>query len=417
MQYYVFKVLPGTLTVWMQGAALWIIDHEDPGDGWVYLAFEPELKVEEELKSWVERSSENGMIKVKYGKTREAADAALPVTAHLSEIHEIKPVKVWIQVAYKDLDTVVEPVGFWRIFIDGPAIQLSGTGGGSNPGLQTTPGPGLQDTTPEIVGEGAVSVNTFGILKIESATTNTLIAVPWTWYSKNEIDAKDIPVAKLVKTTNLSEDDTLLAYVANGTYAAWTVDDNGKWSPLETVNVEAAASSLEISDPKSATGKMAIVKPIASQLSIARGKGLWLCRKNPLDAEGKPKPFWIYGQSVTTDVETEIVAPPKTGTGTTNVVSNILGNPYAQETEINELVFEGEIHKNDRIWIPNGTKTALYVMYRVMNGKGVWFYSGIDPDTRKTTYIMDIRVPAGLGFWYDRRGTTPMKIKWSRRSE
>ena len=303
------------------------------------------------------------------------------------------------------------PVGFGRVFIDGPAIQLSGTGGSSNPGLQTTPGPGLQDTTPEIVGEGAVSVNTFGILKIESATTNTLIAVPWTWYSKNEIDAKDIPVAKLVKTTNLSEDDTLLAYVANGTYAAWTVD-NGEWTPLETVNVEAAASSLEISDPKSATGKMAIVKPIASQLSIARGKGLWLCRKNPLDAEGKPKPFWIYGQSVTTDVETEIVAPPETGKGTTNVVSNILGNPYAQETKINELEFKGTIDENDRIWIPNGTKTPLYVMY--LQQKGGWCYSGMDPKTGKTTYITDIRVPAGLGFWYDRRGTTPMKILWRR---
>ena len=167
---------------WLQGKALWIIDHEDPGDGWVYLAFEPELKVEEELTSWVERSAANKMIRVKYGRTRAEADACTPVIAQLSDKHQVTPVKVWIKVSLADMNkvTIVEPVGYWRIFIDGPAIQLSGTGGSSNPGLQTTPGPGLQDTTPEIVGEGAVSVNTFGILKIESATTNTLIAVLWT---------------------------------------------------------------------------------------------------------------------------------------------------------------------------------------------------------------------------------------------
>ncbi|MCQ2390322.1 MAG: hypothetical protein MJ240_02760, partial [Kiritimatiellae bacterium] len=104
---------------WLQGKALWIIDHEDPGDGWVYLAFEPELKVEEELNAWVTRSDENDMIRVKYGETRAEADACTPVIAHLStkEGHEVRPTKVWIKVSLNDLNqvTVVKPVGYWRI--------------------------------------------------------------------------------------------------------------------------------------------------------------------------------------------------------------------------------------------------------------------------------------------------------------
>lgn len=417
VQNYVFEVLPGTLTVWQQGAALWIIDHEDPGDGWVYLAFEPELKVEEELKSWVERSATNDMIRVKYGETREAADVCTPVIAQLSDKpgHEITTGKVWIKVSLNNLNqvTVVKPVGYWRIFIDCPAIQLSGTGGGSNPGLQTTPGPGLQDATPEIIGEGAVSVNTFGILKIESATTNTMIAIPWTWYSKEEHKAEDIPVRKLVKTTNLTEGDVLYCSVTNGngrTYAAWAVVE-GEWQSCSTVYVDkqGLGSVQVVADDDNDEVKSG---DYASSTRIPRGNALWLIRQNPVDASGKALPFWVYGQSVTTEVTNEIRAPREGET----VFSTTLGNPYARPVKLNSLVFEGEISTSDRIWYYTQTGVIKDIQY--VPGKGWQMATTMMVNGRvRTVYSYNVEIAAGMGFWYDRRGTTPLKIKWPKPQE
>ena len=425
VQNYVFNVLPGTLTVWMQGAALWIIDHEDPGDGWVYLAFRPELKVEEELTSWVERSAANNMIRVKYGQTREAADACTPVIAQLSDKpgHEITTGKVWIKVSLADLNqvTVVKPVGYWRIFIDCPAIELSGTGGGSDPGLQTTPDPGLQDTTPEIIGDGAVSVNTFGILKIERATTNTMIAVPWTWYSKLQDDAENIPVKKLVKTTNLEEGDYLYAPLDNDTYAAWTVVyepvtdaegnvyTNSKWSAVQVVRVD-----------KDGFGRMQFQsdndddndETYNNSTRIARGNGLWLHRQKPLDDAGNIRPFWVYGQSVTNEVTTVIPGP----SGTETVRSTMIGNPYARDLVLNEINFDGKIDSGDRIKIHTLEGANHDLVY--VNGKG-WreYTTKIVNGVQKSGYTYKTVIPAGMAFWYDRRGTTPLKITWPKPQE
>ena len=409
VQNYVFNVLPGTLTVWMQGAALWIIDHEDPGDGWVYLAFRPELKVEEELTSWVERSAANNMIRVKYGQTREAADACKPVIAQLSDKpgHAITTGKVWIKVSLADLNevTVVKPVvGYWRIFIDCPAIQLSGTGGGSDPGLQTTPDPGLQDTTPEIIGDGAVSVNTFGILKIESATTNTMIAIPWTWYSKEEQKAEDIPVRKLVKTTNLSEGDLLYAWVSDGTYAAWMLSD-GDWTPCNTVKIDSLGMAVSVTaDAEDA--------PLAEQTRIPRGSGLWLVRRRPLDEQGRVIPFWIYGQSVTTDVVTTI--PGLSASGDATIGTSVsLGSPYAAPIRINDLVFEGVVGANDTILVPDGdTGTSKYLVYTEKGWR--WSTTKVVGGRVRTAFDYDVTVPAGLAFWYVRRSSGKLRIHWPR---
>lgn len=425
VQNYVFKVLPGTLTVWMQGAALWIIDHEDPGDGWVYLAFEPELKVEEELKNWVERSAANNMIRVKYGQTREAADACKPVIAQLSDKpgHAITTGKVWIKVSLNDLNqvTVVKPVGYWRIFIDCPAIELSGTGGGSDPGLQTTPDPGLQDTTPEIIGDGAVSVNTFGILKIERATTNTMIAVPWTWYSKLQDDAENIPVKKLVKTTNLEEGDYLYAPLNNDTYAAWMVEyeqvtdaggnvyTNSKWSAVQVVRVD-----------KDGFGRMQFQKDndddndetYMNSTRIARGNGLWLHRQKPLDDAGNIRPFWVYGQSVTNEVTTVIPGP----SGTETVRSTMIGNPYARDLVLNEINFGGTIDSGDRIKI-HTLEGANHDLVYVKNKGWREYTTTIVNGVQKSGFTYKTVIPAGMAFWYDRRGKTPLQITWPKPQE
>lgn len=414
---------------WLQGKALWIIDHEDPGDGWVYLAFRPELKVEEELTSWVKRSAANNMIRVKYGETRAEADACTPVIAHISDKpgHEIRPVKVWIKVSLNDLNqvTVVKPVGYWRIFIDGPAVQLSGTGGGSNPGLQTTPGPGLQDATPPIIGEGAVSVNTFGIVKVEVATTNTLIAVPWTWYSMTEQSAYDIPVKKLVKTTNLDVGDLLYSYQADGTYRAWMVadieDESGErtWVPCKTVVVgPEGTGDIKVNVDDDQSDEMETVAEYERELAganvtkISRGNAVWLRRQHPVDADGNPRPFWLYGQSVTTPVENVVAAP----TGTQKYATTLLGNPYVRPVRVNDLKFEGTISTSDKIFIPNGTSTPKVLIY-VKNRWRYTYAEKLEDGSVRNAYDYNVVIPAGLGFWIDRRGKTPLKITWPKPQE
>ncbi len=381
-QNYEFSAQPGTLRVVRSTTPPMIIDHEPHAKGWVHLAFKPHPMDEDDFKQWVADTSTNGKIRVKFGETRDTCDTCTPLAAELSDQHETSPEKVWIRVK---LTNGVESVGYWRVCL------AESDGGGA--------------TKARRAETGTDSVNVFGILKIESATTNTMISIPWTWYSAAETNAEHIPVRKLVKTTNLTTGDMLYASVDDGsTYAAWTLFD-GVWQPCSTVKVD-----------RNGTGRVKVVADEEDDAGdygrarrVARGNALWVVRRKPVDTDGRPIPFWIYGQSVTTEVANIVFAP----TGTQTVVSTMLGNPYARDVKLNALDFEGEIASGDRIWFytPQGVmKTLKYV-----SGKG-WRMATtklVDGSPR-TVYTYDVTIPAGLGFWYDRRGVTDLRIKWPR---
>lgn len=386
-------------TSWLKGEPL-IIDHEDPGEGFVYLAFEPGLKASDNLaslKAWVKRSSDNGKIKVKYGATREALAACEPVVATLSDendvaSHEVKLTKVWIKVKVADL---VQPVGFWRIYIEN-SDSASAPSGKAAKLADAEPLADAEETTAEPV--GAESANTFGILKIESTAKETMIAVPWTWYSKEEAKAADIPVKKLVKTTNLSEGDYLYCWLpAEGVYRTWIVNEDREWESSKTVLVDALGNTSETQADNDAQDA-----DYEHATRVARGGGLWLVRQDPT------KPFWVYGQSVQTAVTTTINPP----TGAQKVCSNMIGNPYARPVRINDLVFAGTISTSDRIKVPDGTNTPKTLIY--VKGKGWrWTKTVLGDDGRVVSvYDYDVAVPAGQAFWYDRRGTTTLTVKW-----
>ncbi len=381
-QNYEFSAQPGTLRVVRSTTPPMIIDHEPHAKGWVHLAFKPHPMDEDDFKQWVADMSTKGKIRVKFGETRDTCDTCTPLAAELSDQHETSPEKVWIRVK---LTNGVESVGYWRVCL------AESDGGGA--------------TKARRAETGTDSVNVFGILKIESATTNTMISIPWTWYSAAETNAEHIPVRKLVKTTNLTTGDMLYASVDDGsTYAAWTLFD-GVWQPCSTVKVD-----------RNGTGWVKVVADeeendvdYGRTRRVARGNALWVVRRKPVDTDGRPIPFWIYGQSVTTEVANIVFAP----TGTQTVVSTMLGNPYARDVKLNALDFEGEIASGDRIWFytPQGVmKTLKYV-----SGKG-WRMATtklVDGSPR-TVYTYDVTIPAGLGFWYDRRGTTDLRVKWPR---
>lgn len=410
----------------VQARALWIVDHEDPGDGYVYLAFEPELLDRSEGNAWVARFAEQGKLKVKYGRTRAEADDCQPVAAVLSDKpgHEPQEEKVWLKVALRDVvrsgETVVDPQGYWRIVIDGPARHLTGAeedfGYASEPNGPQLQGVPLPDSVAGVIGtNGAVSVNTFGILKVAVPTTNTMVAVPWTWYSKIQRTAEDIPVKKLLKTTNLEVGDMVYTPIDNDTYAAWmverdevtgtngTVYTNAVWSAVQVVRVDGDGYGRMQFRKDDDAGEAGYAK----STRIARGRGLWLYRQKPLDEAGNIRPIWLYGQSVTTEVTTVVSAPK----GTNTVQSTLLGNPYAEDVVLNRLVFAGTIDPGDRIKIHVADGLNRDLVY--VSGKG-WreYVTRVVNGVKQSGYTYQTVIPAGTAFWYDRRGKDDLTITW-----
>lgn len=94
--------------------------------------------------------------------------------------------------------------------------------------------------------------------------------------------------------------------------------------------------------------------------------------------------------------------------------SNVIVNPLAYPISLNDLVFDGEINSEDRIIIPNGsTSNMYYAIHDVNNGMG-WYVTSqkVFGRRRITWYDTNVHVGPGMAFWYDRRGTTPMTIRF-----
>lgn len=252
---------------------------------------------------------------------------------------------------------------------------------------------------------GATSVNAFGVLKVLSTTTNTIVTIPWTAYSQEQTNAAAIFSPKLVKPTNLTVGDTIMWLRGDDRFDVWVLNGRGEWEGA------AAVSSLPFGG-----GSQMDVTP--DNVRIARGYGFWLQRQHPYDVvDGKkvPVPFWLFGQAVTNKATSVI------GGGTVETpCCTMLANPWAGAVKVNELpwkdVNEGTgISDCDTLVLPNGGNGSDYVYRR--NGK--WTFSQIETYTdakgrvrSRTTYTEDITIPAGQGFWYVRRKPEPTTIDW-----
>lgn len=249
--------------------------------------------------------------------------------------------------------------------------------------------------------EGSVlSTNTFGVLKVSSSCTNTIIAVPWADYSKDIDNPPEITATNLVKTSNLKQGDTILAY-ENGRYNAWELDKNGdeggKWVAAKMW------TTLGPDEAGSLTTDEALVK---------RGKAFWLVRKG---ADTRvDKAIYLYGQAATNDVEVEVASGSVTAP-----TSMLIANPFAFDLNLNGglVATSGSIQydtkkytEGDAITFPNGNTGKLTVCY--YDGSE-WYYNKTTQSGRSitTTKKTDAVLPAGTGFWYGRRGSGELKLK------
>lgn len=252
---------------------------------------------------------------------------------------------------------------------------------------------------------GATSVNTFGVLKVLSTTTNTIVTIPWTDYSQVQANAAPIFSPKLVKPTNLTEGDTILWHRGDGSFDTWVLNADREWERAATV------TSLPF-------GGGSGVNTSGEGVRISRGYGFWLQRQRPFeikDGRKVPVPFWLFGQAVATP-STAVI-----GGGTVeNPCCTMLANPWAGAVKLNDLpwrnVNEGTgIDTCDTLIVPNGFNGSDYVYRR--NGK--WVFSAMETYTdakgrvrSRTTYTEDITIPEGQGFWYVRRTPEATTLDW-----
>lgn len=209
------------------------------------------------------------------------------------------------------------------------------------------------------------SANTFGVLKVDSNTAQTIIAVPWV-----EVGAGTDPikVANLVMTSNLTDDDML--YYWNGEkYLAWKLQ-SGSWKAVNVVSFE----GVDVAEP-------------AQNTAVARGKALILVRSVYAN-----KPIYLYGQYQTSaDVAPQIsanawnlIAPCNASSAAIDLNSHynwskVPAGDYIRVQAKNGIAMTleyGNISENTQGWGLNvGDAYLISAAAKVQPGQGFWYVS------------------------------------------
>lgn len=233
--------------------------------------------------------------------------------------------------------------------------------------------------------ETAVSTNQFGLLRVDSTLTNTIVAVPWLDLSGNSSPSA-VSVADIVKTANLTAGDRLSAYRSDGKYDVWVLNSSKEWEPSETLFVENQSTSEA---------------PEADVRTVALGSAFWLYRQNPTSG-GNAAPFYIYGQVPASAVTTAVTA------GTASApVWNLVANASDAAVALNSLtVSSGAINAADEIYIvADGDPTK----YTYKDGQGWGCTTRVTVNGRPVNRwtITDKTISKGTGFWYVSKGGAP----------
>lgn len=215
-----------------------------------------------------------------------------------------------------------------------------------------------------------VNLGEVGVTEVTNNFANTIVAVSYAELS----GGTTINPQYLVKTTNLTKNDRLIAYT-DGTYKTWVLDEN------EDGVLSWKAMYQEFSQDASG-GVSQGVGPSPSEFAMSVGSGIWLVRQYP------EKAFYIYGKPVQN----------KTSAVTTGKW-NLLGNPL----QVAKLVDFGE--DGDFLLVSVNGEEALR---RYECKGGVWSYTKIEtvlgPGGASAIRTKEVpetpTIPAGIGFWY-----------------
>lgn len=209
------------------------------------------------------------------------------------------------------------------------------------------------------------TVATIDVIAVDSDLTNTVIAIPGLDLSSGG----DLAISNLVKTTNLTVGDRLLAF-ADSQYECWTLNSNGKW--------EKAEKKFRITG----SGADEVLTTDASMFTMATGSGIWISRHNTSE------PIYIYAQHVS--------APTSTVSARTTA---LVGNPCVTNAV---PVVEG-CANGDQMRVPTSGLPKTYT-YDSTSGWSHW--EGVEKVPGRPN------VKAGTGFWYISKGDSDVTIRW-----
>ncbi len=382
-----------------------------------------EGKTEEEVQAAVQEvlneKDDNGNAKWENLVIGQKADEAAAVTAANGGTETTVDVAVTFEVPKDENGNPVETgytvtYAFDKVDVSTGSVVENGTGE-----AQATPTLDIESVTAEdgpayfkmravleasdnsgVTAEVPVE-KTIGVMKVESASEYTILAVPWV-----SLGTGDVKASELVHAASLEEGDELIVYGDDGkTFNKWTVKDGAWAKPDEFVLPDEGAPEASTTSEPSSVG-------------LARGKGVWLKRSTP-----KESPIYLIGQPSNEAVETPLAVADDTEGSSWNLVAS----PSAEPVDVAALLgAKGEAaDKEDRVVVPTGANSApKNFHYRVRKGVGAWGYDSTEYVLDANNNVLGVRavfvttgdgttVPAGTGFWYLNSSKDPDKtISW-----
>ena len=272
------------------------------------------------------------------------------------------------------------------------------------------------------------SANIHAMVKVNSSLTNTIIAVPWTFYTPDGQSTTNLPVDRLVRPTNLTNGDLVMVLVNNEVYATWQLVDT---DPAEVVDGYTCRHWVQTTTvQRKEDGDAArtdIFDAEHQDDSIQRGLGLWLYRQKPLNDDGTGKDFYLYGQLSTSNAVVEIAGGSKDTPTFTMLASpfpgqtvNLNGSDPTGNTFSNGIAWDWDnIGPDDTIVIVNDLSQQMLCVRRSLAKGGrenFWSYAKKVPNGRamKTEYIYDLPFNPHTGFWYVRRTAGKYTFTWTK---
>ena len=232
------------------------------------------------------------------------------------------------------------------------------------------------------------SATTVGVIRVSSALTNTVVAVPWQSMTINTTNNVDILVSDVVNPNGIASEDTILSYNAKeGNFNAWKYVEGGTWDEIATVTAKGVSVST------------------AEGSRLSRGNAFWLVRSEPSEY------IYLLGRYTGDEYDIELAGGSDKEPGHT-----LVANPTMFDVALNDLEFVDEKGNkatpsaDDRIVVQ--TASGLQLAYTRRGGEWGRVVATMVGRRITQSWTPGGTIPSGTGFWYVRTGEGVLRIKF-----
>ena len=249
----------------------------------------------------------------------------------------------------------------------------------------------LVPTNELYTGEAVLSsVATIGVLRVSSALTNTVVAVPWQSMSVDSETNVDVTVSEVVNPNGLGTGDKIQRYDAEtGDFNRWESNEDGGWDKIATISTRGVSSSS------------------AEVTRLSSGGAFWLVRSNPSDY------IYLVGRYTGEDYEVELAGGTSGSPGYT-----LVANPTMDSINLSALNIVDDKgvtttpDVGDLIKIQGAGGNATYFRNAANTAWGCYMPQRVK-GRLQNVFTECGTVPAGTGFWYiSTNSLETLKIKF-----